>query len=98
MSRVIGIEILLFAIGVSITFRVILQFRRRRREDRFLKACGIYVIKSSDPMRSRLAGVLRYARRFQRSGLPGLQVPLDGGSDGALFAIPAPHGKRVKGE
>jgi len=96
MSMVIGIEILLFAIGVSIAFRVILQFRRRRREDRFLKACGIYVIKSSDPMRPRLSGLLRYARRFWRRGLP--KVPPEGRSEGALFAILAQHGAKGKGE
>jgi hypothetical protein len=93
-----GIEILLGAIILSILFRVIFQSRRRRREDRFLRACGIHVLRSNDPMRSRLAGLLRYARRFRKSRLPVLPVPLEGRSESGLLAILASHGEKESGQ
>ena len=94
----IGIEILFGAVVLSILFWIIFQSRRRRRQGRFLRACGIHSLRSNDPMRSRQARLLRYARRFRKSTLPVLPVPLEGRSESDLLAIRASHRKKESGQ
>lgn len=92
------IEILLGAVVLSILLRVMLQLRRQRQEDRFFRACGIHVLRSNDPMSTRLAALLGYKGRFRKRGLRDLQAPLESRSEGGLFAIRTSNGGKGNDE